>query len=78
MSDTVMIPHNASFDPKKSGPWWLPIALEKPLLCCPKGHRHQLDPAHKIASDGIVSPSLLCPDCGWHVYGRFLDWKESL
>lgn len=36
---------------------------------------------HTVAADGTVSPSLWHQDdghgCGWHVWGRLLDWDAG-
>ncbi len=48
------------------------------LISCDKGHWCSLT-NHTIAADGTVTPSLVCPteDCGWHVFLRLVDWRES-
>lgn len=61
------------------GPWWSPMTdskgvVQAPLLCCLNGHKASIED-HTIASDGIVSPSLLCPECQWHVYGKLEGYK---
>lgn len=31
---------------------------------------------HTVASDGAVTPSLVCPvECGWHVQARLVGWE---
>ncbi len=34
---------------------------------------------HTIASDGTVSPSVVCPHpgCGWHVFVRLVGWAAD-
>jgi DNA-directed RNA polymerase subunit RPC12/RpoP len=27
-----------------------------------------------VDAEGNVTPSILCRSCGWHVFGRLLDW----
>lgn len=31
---------------------------------------------HEISANGDVNPSILCPHCGWHVWGTLEDWSE--
>jgi len=28
-----------------------------------------------VDADGNVTPSMLCRSCGWHVFGRLMDWE---
>lgn len=28
-----------------------------------------------VDAAGNVTPSMLCRSCGWHVFGRLLDWS---
>ena len=47
-----------------------------PIIGCNDcGGLVSLDKNHTIAEDGKVSPSIGCPWCGWHVFGKLLDWK---
>lgn len=48
------------------------------LLRCPSC-RHWPRPLedHDISPAGVVSPSIVCPDCDWHVHGRLEDWEGS-
>ena len=45
------------------------------ILVCPNGH-HSFLADHQIASNGIVSPSCVCPwdGCGFHEYVTLVDW----
>jgi hypothetical protein len=45
------------------------------IVSCPEGHTARLN--HNVASDGSVTPSLLCPYCGWHVWGRLDGWEAG-
>lgn len=57
------------------------------MLECPIGHRNRisLEPdGHKVAADGTVTPSLVCPGggeigkpftCTWHENARLIGWK---
>ena len=29
---------------------------------------------HAIAADGAVTPSILCPECGWHIWATLAEW----
>lgn len=47
-------------------------------LCCRKcGHRTIIR-THKIADDGTVTPSLVCPiqGCDEHVMGTLMEWQS--
>lgn len=33
---------------------------------------------HEIGVNGIVRPSILCEDCGYHVFARLEDWDGGL
>jgi hypothetical protein len=50
---------------------------------CPFGHGATLAKnVHKIATDGTVSPSFVCPratdeGCTFHEFVRLLDWKPE-
>lgn len=33
--------------------------------------RHEIDP------DGVVTPSVVCPLCGWHDYARLKGWRTQ-
>lgn len=59
--------HNTRFEPLT---WRL-----GQLVSCSNGHISSLTD-HEIATDGAVSPSLVCPDedCDWHETVRLLDW----
>lgn len=42
---------------------------------CGRGHGMELSPlVHRVAADGAVSPSLVCPRCDWHVFVRLDGW----
>lgn len=68
---------------------WQPIKYEparKMIWCeftCPNGHGATLAKSiHKIADDGTVSPSLICPrandeGCAFHEFVRLLNWKPE-
>lgn len=43
------------------------------ILRCPNGHVSELGD-HTVGMDGVVSPSAVCPKCGWHETVRLLDY----
>ena len=46
-------------------------------LSCDKGHSGTLTD-HKIAEDGTVTPSVMCPEkCGWHEMVILEDWDPE-
>jgi hypothetical protein len=30
---------------------------------------------HTVAADGTISPSVVCPGCGWHVMAKLDGWQ---
>lgn len=38
------------------------------------------DTGHRIAIDGVVRPSIVCPHagCSWHVWARLASWPGQL
>ena len=57
------------------GPCWMEIqGTIHPMLTCPENHRAILRD-HSIKADGEVNASILCPECGWHVWGILSDWE---
>jgi DNA-directed RNA polymerase subunit RPC12/RpoP len=58
-----------SWAPGKSEDRVVPI-----VRCLDCGGKFTLCKNHKIMEDGKVTPSIGCPWCGWHVFGRLLDW----
>ena len=58
--------------PLERGPGWCFLYPEgrgrEVWVKCSCGAGGTLD--HRVAADGTVSPSLVCPgECGWHVHG---------
>lgn len=43
-------------------------------LVCPNGHYAALTD-HRIGEDGTVSPSVICPQCGFHENVRLEGWE---
>lgn len=44
-----------------------------PLCLCTFGMK-----AHKIAANGVITPSVVCPKkCGFHTDVTFMDWKKN-
>lgn len=56
-------------------PAWWPFGAGV-MLRCPSGHVGRLD--HEIATDGTVSPSVMCmnPGCDFHDYVTLDEWTE--
>lgn len=48
------------------------------LMKCPQGHIASLS-GHEIATDGTVTPSVVCPEpgCGFHDYVKLLIWSPE-
>lgn len=59
---------------------WIRIPLDGQVaIACGSGHMAFLDPAHIVADDGTITPSLGCPeeDCDWHEFGRLVEWDTT-
>jgi hypothetical protein len=80
MSDRVQMP----FDPKMfppphdgtgPGPAWTTDSDGMVYLRCGQCRRIMGSPLnHSIDPDGTVNASIVCVECGWHVFGRLLSW----
>lgn len=49
-------------------PLWMPESsgrLPSATIVCPNGHWASIED-HEIDPSGRVTPSLICPECGWH------------
>lgn len=54
------------------------LAHQFVLATCQNGHECALSSrVHRVADDGVVAPSYVCPvaGCGFHVWARLLDWS---
>lgn len=81
-SNRVPIPRE--FEPfklEREGPSWLLQSDGIVLLRCACGVLLGSPTPHTIAADGTVNASIVCNQpscgrqpCGWHVFGRLLDW----
>lgn len=69
MSATVVIPRGDA----STHPSWRPFGRSAVVTCGGCGASMRLD--HDVAADGTVSPSLDCPGCSWHVWGRLDGWQ---
>lgn len=58
-------------------PAWGKDKQGKLFIRCECGKCMGLD-NHTVSDDGTVNPSLHHdePDCGWHVWGKLLDWSK--
>jgi hypothetical protein len=69
-----------------AGSWrpWLfgPDSVPGAAVVCPQGHAFSIGgqqpfgSVHRIAADGSISPSVVCPSCGWHVFAKLVGWNE--
>lgn len=71
----VIIPHDNDLKP---GTWKGGLKYDDTrtaLFCCPNGHVGTLT-THRIASDGKVTPSVVCPyeGCNFHEYITLEGW----
>jgi len=59
------------------GVWKRNFGVERKIACvsCPVCGTVSALIDHKIDSDGFVTPSIICPRCGFHENIRLLDWK---
>ena len=65
------------------GAWWIwkTPAGNVVMVCCPRCKRLiHLSKDHKIADDGIVTPSCVCPTptCDFHGRVKLLDWDPAV
>jgi len=71
-----------SYKKFESGTWWRTLAKDTGEMTawfrCPNGHFGTLSD-HSIASDGTVSPSVVCPEkgCKFHENIKLEDWNAS-
>jgi hypothetical protein len=70
----ILIPKS---EPRRShvqpSPAWGREASGELYIRCACGLCMGLD-RHTIEPNGEINPSLLHPECGWHVYGTLADW----
>lgn len=73
----VDLPRAESIDDAAPGSW-VPTEPEGFIYTC-GGCGVWLHPREgkSITSDGSVLPSMLCPYCGWHVWGRLVGWGDD-
>lgn len=77
MIDFVRAPDPASSAAMMPGTWRREIMPwgRSAIACCPHGHVASLYD-HEIASDGTVTPSVVCPTpgCSFHDQVRLVGW----
>lgn len=60
--------------------WWpaLSDGRRTAVAACGAGHAYSLT-GHKIAPDGTVTPSVVCPHegCTWHEHVRLVGWRAA-
>lgn len=61
--------------------WGATDLIQTAIMSCDKGHVGTASPAiHRIADDGTLSPSWVCPfeGCTWHEFAVLEDWIPNL
>ncbi len=71
-------PHHGTILDKIAGPAWLQgmdhtTGIHALWVCCMNGHWGSID-NHTIDKSGVVKPSVICPECGWHENVILKDW----
>jgi hypothetical protein len=58
-------------------PFWPGPAMKQTIaIACGGCGRAMCLPNHRIAEDGSITPSVVCPfGCGWHVFLLLKDWN---
>jgi hypothetical protein len=67
------------------GTWmrWIfgPSGITGAIVICPQcgagmsiGGGRPFGSVHTIATDGTISPSVVCHSCAWHVFARLIGW----
>jgi hypothetical protein len=46
------------------------------LVRCP-GCREELPLDHTVRDDGLIEPSLDCPNCPYHAYAKLVGWTPA-
>ena len=85
MGDVVVFTFNPGDEPLK-GTWRTPNEWqrsrrgEKALITCRQCGEETAIVTHTVASDGTVTPSLVCPipDCTEHIMGRLEGWDPHV
>ena len=73
--DSKMFPNDDGTGP---GPAWTTDADGMIYLRCGQCFKIMGSPLnHSIDADGTINASLVCVDCGWHVFGRLLNWTQG-
>lgn len=75
MSAPTEIPHVEPSHRGSAG--WHVWGGQVRLICggCGKDAGHLEN--HTVEADGTVHASLLCPMCGWHVWGKLTGWTHG-
>lgn len=79
----IALPAGEGFAP---GTWrfWVfgPARILGAAVTCPQCRRgfsigggQPFGSCHTVAADGTISPSVVCPGCGWHVHAQLAGWK---
>lgn len=81
MPPHLRLPRNDG-DPDAPGMWWRPVrtaeGAQTAWVKAPCGHEFSLT-KHGIRPDGVVSPSVVCPEkgCAFHDYLSLLGWPAE-
>lgn len=82
----IDIPKSEARAFEEESPSWKPTRLPNgsagAIFKCPNGHigtlvDHEPD-SHSIDAEGVVSPSVVCPEdgCGFHDHVRLVGWSS--
>lgn len=61
---------------RRPGSWWRNPRTGQVDVSCGNGHIAGI-PYHSVSTDGSVSPSLDCGQCGWHVNAQLVGWDAG-
>jgi hypothetical protein len=78
------LPQAAGWEPASWRSWLFgPERLQGAAVVCPSGHAFSIGggrpfgSVHSIDAQGNVQPSVVCPDCDWHVMVRLQGWPPD-
>ncbi len=76
MTQRIEIPV-VDFDHRGSAGWYV-LERQVRLVCGDCGKDAGDFRNHSIDKDGTVNASILCPMCGWHVWGVLVQWEHGV
>lgn len=62
-------------DNQETGTWWIMSGQATPAIRCPVCNHIAVLADHTISANGRVSPSVVCPDCGFHEFLTLAGWE---